>query len=312
MKAHGEPINLTAAAIAALIAVPVLIHPLLERLARGKPQESRYARAAAVMRRQFPMILLLTALLLFMIFESVLIDPWLTGATGLDFTPAMHELDGDASGWLQGLASGTVADIYFYAMYMVFFVVVFYGTVMYFAAADEPSIVKKLVLGYCLMFAVALPFFLFFPVNEVWTTNADYATYNAANGLPYYGFTDVRGVLYEMGSSNLDASFSFSSVDSCFPSLHTAISVFVPLVLISSKEKVWGAFSAFVGVSVVLATMYLGVHWLTDVAAGIALAVAAWLAVSRLDVVVEYPFKVRSISLGRWKKTFGEGGDGPR
>jgi membrane-associated phospholipid phosphatase len=258
------------------------------------------------------MLLLLTALLLFMIFESVVIDPWVTEATGFDFTPTVHSYEGDAAGWLQRAIGGGAADYYFYAVYMVLFVVSFYGSVMYFAAADETRIVQRLVLGYCLIFAVALPFFLFFPVNEVWTTNGDYAAYNAGNGLPYYGFTDVRGVLYEMGSGNLDASFSFSSVDSCFPSLHTAISVFVPLVLLSSKERAWGAFAAFVGLSVVLSTMYLGVHWLSDVAAGLVLAVAAWLVVMRLEVEVDYPFRLRSISLGRWKKTFGGGSDVPR
>jgi membrane-associated phospholipid phosphatase len=304
--------NLTAAAIAALIALPAAILPMLERLACGKPNTSMLSRAAAVMRRQSPMLLLLTALLLSMIFESVVIDPWVTETTGFDFTPTVHAFEGDAAGWVQRAASSDVADLYFYITYMILFVVSFYGSVMYFAAADDGRIVQRLVLGYCLIFAVALPFFLFFPVNEVWTTNGAYAAYNAANGLPYYGLTDVRGVLYEMGAGNLDASFSFSSVDSCFPSLHTAISVFVPLVLISSREKVWGAFAAFVGFSVVLSTMYLGVHWISDVAAGLALAVAAWLVAMRLEVEVDYPFRLRSISLGRWKRTFGGGGDGSR
>jgi membrane-associated phospholipid phosphatase len=300
----------TAISIAFLIVIPVLAQPLLERYARRFPAEHWFADGVRILRRQFPMMLLLTGLLLLMIIESVVLDPLLTSALGLDFTPAIHSIEGDASGWLQSGIRSDALDIYFYVMYMVLFVVMFYGTVMYLMAVDKGAIVKRLVFGYCAIYAVALPFFLFFPVNEVWTTNAAYAGYNAANGLPLYGYTDIRGVLYEMGQSNLDASYSFSSIDNCFPSLHTAISVFVPLVLLSGREKLLGAVAAWVGASVIVATMYLGVHWLFDVGAGLALGVGAWAFVSRLDVAVDFPFKLRTVAWGRWKRTFGGGGDG--
>ncbi|MFH0816859.1 MAG: phosphatase PAP2 family protein [Methanobacteriota archaeon] len=299
-----------AIAIAALIAVPVLAQPFLERLARRMPPDHWFSDGVRILRRQFPMLLLLTGLLMLMILESVVLDHAITDALGLDFTPAVHSAEGGASGWLQSSFQNDVLDIYFYAMYMVLFVVLFYGTVIYFMAVDKGTIVKRLVVGYCIIYAIALPFFLLFPVNEVWTTNAAYAGYNAANGIPAYGYTDIHGVLYDMGATNLDASYSFSSIDNCFPSLHTAISVFVPLVVLKGRERLWGAFAAWVGVSVVLATMYLGVHWLIDVGAGLALGVSAWAFVSKFELAVDYPFKVRSMSLGRWRRAFGGSGDG--
>jgi membrane-associated phospholipid phosphatase len=293
-------------AIMALVAVPLLSLPTLEWMARRHDSGHWTSEGARLVRMYFPALLILTGILVAMIFQSVFIDPPLTRALGWDATPMLHALEGDSSGWLQRLTGSVVADLYFYATYMLFFVVLFYGSVVYLMAADDGRNVNRLVVGYGIIFAVALPFFMLFPVNEVWTTNSEYAGYNIANGIPPYGYTDVRGVLFELGKSNVDASFTFSSVNNCFPSLHTAISFYVLLVAAESGRRAWFCFSAWVACSVVLATLYLGVHWLADVAAGMALAASAFAATRRLEVELEYPLKVKRF---RWKQRGKDGGD---
>jgi len=69
-----------------------------------------------------------------------------------------------------------------------------------------------------------------------------------------------------------------------FPSLHTSLSVTVAVLAYRWREVYpeWLPVSIILATSVVISTMYLGIHWATDVVAGIALGVfsvwaGAWL-----------------------------------
>jgi membrane-associated phospholipid phosphatase len=59
-----------------------------------------------------------------------------------------------------------------------------------------------------------------------------------------------------------------------FPSLHTSLSVTVGTFAVLTREEYprWTPVAVPLSLSVVAATMYLGIHWLTDVVAGFALA----------------------------------------
>ncbi|PHQ46249.1 inositol phosphorylceramide synthase, partial [Halorubrum sp. C3] len=59
-----------------------------------------------------------------------------------------------------------------------------------------------------------------------------------------------------------------------FPSLHTSLSVTVGTFAVLTRDEypLWTLIAVPLSLSVVIATMYLGIHWLTDVVAGFALA----------------------------------------
>ena len=63
-----------------------------------------------------------------------------------------------------------------------------------------------------------------------------------------------------------------------FPSLHTSLSVTVMLFAWRTRKAYprWLAISTVIGISVVIATMYLGIHWATDVVAGTVLAAVSY------------------------------------
>lgn len=132
---------------------------------------------------------------------------------------------------------------------------------------DHGRLARRTLVAYAMSFAIALPFYLLFPVNEVWY-HVDPANQgpvrNVINDFPL-----VRQHLY-----------SFNDLNNCFPSLHTAISVaLAALVWRSTMPRRLRVTVAGLAAGIVFATMYLGIHWVADVVAGLALAaLVVWLA----------------------------------
>ena len=73
-----------------------------------------------------------------------------------------------------------------------------------------------------------------------------------------------------------------SGLDNCFPSSHTSLTVVAVLMCFVFKLPL--RFSALaLGATVALSTFVLGIHWLADVLAGVAMGVIAVTAALRLD-----------------------------
>jgi DNA-binding SARP family transcriptional activator/membrane-associated phospholipid phosphatase len=121
-------------------------------------------------------------------------------------------------------------------------------------------------LAVALDYALSLPFFLLMPVPERWM-------YPEAGAM----------VLSDLWVTRLiDLFRPISAVDNSFPSFH--VSLTVALVLTSFAFRLRYRWSvAFLGAPIILATMVLGIHWLTDVVAGAALGVVSLMLALRVD-----------------------------
>lgn len=108
-------------------------------------------------------------------------------------------------------------------------------------------------------YAVAIPFYLYVPVNEVWSYLPAGVNFTMLDVFP--GFEQEYRPL--------------SGLNNCFPSLHTSISVTMALLAFRSGNRRWMAITSISAVVIVFGIFYLGIHWLTDMFGGILLAVLA-------------------------------------
>jgi len=115
---------------------------------------------------------------------------------------------------------------------------------------------RILCLSIAADYLISLGFFLFFPVPERWS----YADSGAI-------------LLSDRWSSRLiELVRPISAMDNCFPSSHVSLTVVLILVGYLSGLR-WRHTICALGTSVALSTFVLGIHWLPDIVAGVAVGV---------------------------------------
>jgi DNA-binding SARP family transcriptional activator/membrane-associated phospholipid phosphatase len=121
-------------------------------------------------------------------------------------------------------------------------------------------------LAVTLDYLISLPFFLFMPVPERWT-------YPESGAM----------VLSDMWASRLiDLFRPISALDNSFPSFHVSLTVLLVLTsFLFALRFRWSVL--FLGIPVALATLVLGIHWMTDVIAGAAVGVLSVALARRID-----------------------------
>jgi len=129
-------------------------------------------------------------------------------------------------------------------------------------AGREPF--RVFALAIATDYAISLPFFLFFPVPERWA-------YPESGAI----------LLSDLWAPELIEIFRpISGLDNCFPSFHVSLTVVVVTLAFSYRLRHrWGAL--WIGLLIILSTYVLGIHWLTDIVAGLATGILA-VAVARL------------------------------
>ncbi|WP_151736012.1 phosphatase PAP2 family protein [Paenibacillus tengchongensis] len=108
-----------------------------------------------------------------------------------------------------------------------------------------------------LNYAIAIPFFLYYPVNEVWS----------------YAPAGVRFVMLDVFPRFETEYRPLSGLNNCFPSLHTAISLSTALLAYRSGNRRWMAITTVSAAFIIFGIFYLGIHWLSDMLGGALLAV---------------------------------------
>lgn len=181
-------------------------------------------------------------------------------------TGTIFAIEGTFVAWVQGTLLSPIATVYFSWIYIYAYVFLLVFPFLAYGALSTPRTLKRLIVAYALNYAVGL---------VVYTMVFAHGPRNV----------DVVASLlftYNPGFQELAAQVNENA--NVFPSLHTSLSMTVATFAYLTREEypVWTVLSAWIAASVMLATMYLGIHWLIDVLGGIVLALGCVSASRRI------------------------------
>ncbi len=195
-------------------------------------------------------------------------DDLLTRALALDFTPHIERIEKGVVVTLQSYFDHPIIVGILSFAYIISFPGLLVGMILATATAPGPDRTRlaHALLAYALNYALVLPFYFLFPVNEPWS----------------FPGSGVRPLLEEtLGPAFMESIRPFSGINNCFPSYHVSLSVTLALVALETRTPV-GTFAAINAILIAASTVVLGFHWVVDVIAGILFGVFAYYLTRRL------------------------------
>lgn len=181
---------------------------------------------------------------------------------GEDFTSLIWSVEGNLVAGVQRLAWPPLTWYFGWAYVIVFPALLPWAAIVF----DSVGAARRnipLLIAYAMNYILVLPFYVLFPVREVHSF--------APDGVPV-----ARMLLNDIHPALMQTLRPMSGIDNCFPSFHTSLAVTVALFALRSGRRTFAATAAVMACSIAFSTLYLGVHWLGDVAAGILVGIAAW------------------------------------
>ena len=269
-----------------MLTTPILFELLfnpLDRLVKDRPHLRRILHN---LHRHAPYLIITGLVMLLMRIENVFDVPfneWL----GYDLTPIVYSLEGNIVPDIQERLRSAWMDTAMVTVYVGLYALMHVCCIFGFSISNNTEMVKKFTFTWCGVYLAALPFYLFAPVNEVWVTSSlhcDLYSYNEASGILYTNCDDTSGYIH-----------AIASINNCFPSLHNAFAWALPFLFWKTGYKRAGHFSAIFASLVTLSTVYLAIHWLIDIAAGILLA---WIITSlavRINYTIQPSLKITDV-----------------
>lgn len=235
-----------------------------ERLARTRRELVSRLRAIA------PVTALLAVVLLFNGVARQVV-PDLSWMIGWELTWDIYNVEGQFLIWLQSHATPPVTAYFsFVYIYGYVFILVF-PLIAYFSLSDTRPL-RETLAAYTLNYLIGL---------VVYALIILYGPRNIAPEL-------AQGLLYETYPEYQNLTSQVNRNTNTFPSLHTSLSTTVALLAHRTRDEYprWYYVATFFAASIAFSTVYLGIHWVVDVIAGIVLA---YVCVQLASELVENP-----------------------
>lgn len=176
-----------------------------------------------------------------------------------DYTYVMYFIEGNIVGKIQNLFKNKFITIFLTYIYIFTFPIQFFTAIIIFIHKKLYKVLISTTVALGLNYLFVVPFYIFFPVNEVWYYNSKNVEFLALYAYPYFSM-EYRNM---------------SSIDNCFPSFHTSMAVTMVILAYYSKIKSLYYLTLIFSILTIISTIYLGFHWVTDVAAGV---LVGWIA----------------------------------
>jgi membrane-associated phospholipid phosphatase len=181
---------------------------------------------------------------------------------GHDFANNIQAIEGDFVYWFS--QNWTPVLVYFFVIiYIGVYSFTLWFSPMYFLLTNNKKAMKTLAYGLLLIYAIALPFYLFLPITNVYTF------YNASSALESV-IPTIESFFYTTTTQN-----------NCLPSLHTAMTILVAYSVSLTGNKKLTYFSYFVMICVIISIIYLSIHWIMDVLTGALITIGVILILRR-------------------------------
>lgn len=201
------------------------------------------------------------------------VGPDVSWMIGFEVTDLLYGIEGELVVWLQSFETPLLTAFFSYVyMYGYVFLLVF--PLLAYLALESRQPLRIIVLAYTFNYGLGLVCYLLI------------IAYGPRNVMPDL----VDPLLYSTFPEYQHLTRQVNRNTNVFPSLHTSLSMTVAFVAYRTREvyPYWAPLATGLALCVALSTMYLGIHWASDVVAGIALAIVS-VALAERIVGRSYP-----------------------
>ncbi|PPA80305.1 MAG: PAP2 superfamily protein [ANME-2 cluster archaeon HR1] len=173
-----------------------------------------------------------------------------------NYTKYFMMIEGDIVHHFQSFATPTLTIIIGFVYLMIFsFLLIFTFIILIYT--KNLKALEEFTIAYIITYLVAFWFYIFFPVTVTGHT------------LP-----NVEPLLYNLNPI-IDEGVRVVDpfLDNCFPSLHAAQSIMALLIIVFRTNLTrYKLFAIISTIAILFSTLYLGIHWISDLIAGCLLA----------------------------------------
>lgn len=179
---------------------------------------------------------------------------WIIGA---NITGHIFALEGQFVAYLQSVANPPLTAYFSFVYVFGYIFLLTFPLVAYLLHAESRP-VRVLLVTYILNYTIGLCCYVLF------------VAYGPRNFMPEL----VGSLLFTSWPQSQLLTSQVNVNTNVFPSLHTSLSVTVALLAYRFRDihRRWIPVAGLLAASIAVSTMYLGIHWLTDVVAGILVA----------------------------------------
>ena len=187
---------------------------------------------------------------------------------GINLTGYIYLLESQFVAVVQSYATPRLTA-YFGFVYVFGYTFLLTFPVLAYAVYERPRPLRVLILTYVLNYGVGVVCYVLF------------VAYGPRNFMPEL----VEPLLYQSWPQSQLLVQQVNVNTNVFPSLHTSLSATVALVAYRFRSVYprWVPIATILAVSVIVSTMYLGIHWATDVVAGLLVAAGSVEFAIRID-----------------------------
>lgn len=219
------------------------------------------------------------------------------------WTELIYSIEGEFTKWVQDAFYNESLTDFLNFHYLFIYLFLIYVTTVYYAYTGERDMTDKVTLNYLLIYALAVPYYLFFnvEVTSSWIPGMDALLYHDGWYTAFYALHDP--------------------LDNAVPSLHVAIPFgILALNWLHVKEKGgkmrdWEHWPYHVFISIntllfIFTILYLGIHWFLDIPLGLLIGGVGALFIHHLQPRMrnDYGGMFKGVTKKKvWRHVFAEG-----